>query len=35
MLKINVELTVRGTWLKENIPEALSKLMQETLALRG
>jgi hypothetical protein len=35
MLKINVEVRRRGTWLKEDIPEALSKLMQEAISVRG
>jgi len=35
MLKINVEVTGRGTWFKEGIPKALSKLMQEAISLRG
>jgi hypothetical protein len=35
MLKINVEVAGRGTWLKEDVPEALSKLMQGAISLRG
>ena len=35
MLKINVEVTGRGPWLKEDIPEALSKLMQGAISVRG